>query len=481
MADPDYNLYWGEIHTHTFCYGPEPYGTIEDAAGIARSHLDFWATAEHYNYVKGQKHHPFFDWGRISRVIRESYAPGKFVTFPGFEFVGEDGDYNLYFAGDISFLPEIQDYQSLFALAKKESAIAIPHHTGYKVGCRGMRWDWFEPSIMPLVEIFSMHGSSEDDRGAFPLDIPWMGPREAGGTVLKGLLQGHIFGFIASSDGHNAYPGSYKMGLAAVYAKDLTRESIWSAFRARRTYAVTGDRIKLKFEINGRPMGSILPLTRNRNLSITADGLDALDRIEIIKNGRIILRDNASLNPDFDSSRSGRFKIRIEWGWGPAEPWQAEGELAVREGSIVSCVPCFGPPGPNRLLSASDGTVKWGSRTVGRSIFDWRIGRYAREGTNSVVFNIRGDGRTVLELRLNQRRFCYSLAELMDGSRVELMGDWNEQKVKFHQPVPENQYHKSLTVTDTAGNGSDRDFYYVRITQANGQMAWSSPVWVEGK
>jgi len=97
------------------------------------------------------------------------------------------------------------------------------------------------------------------------------------------------------------------------------------------------------------------------------------------------------------------------------------------------------------------------------------------------IENIRGDGKTVLELRLKDRGFNYSLAELMQGSRVELMAGWNEQKVKFYQPVSESQYFQSFTFTDTAARGCGRDFYYVRVTQANGQMAWSSPVWVEGK
>ena len=29
-----------------------------------------------------------------------------------------------------------------------------------------------------------------------------------------------------------------------------------------------------------------------------------------------------------------------------------------------------------------------------------------------------------------------------------------------------------------ARNATDSDWYYVRVTQHNGQMAWSSPIWV---
>ena len=35
-----------------------------------------------------------------------------------------------------------------------------------------------------------------------------------------------------------------------------------------------------------------------------------------------------------------------------------------------------------------------------------------------------------------------------------------------------------FTRSDRA-EGATNDFYIVRVTQMNGQMAWSSPVWVE--
>ena len=36
-----YNLYWGEMHTHTYCGLPVPFGPVEEATKIARTHLDF--------------------------------------------------------------------------------------------------------------------------------------------------------------------------------------------------------------------------------------------------------------------------------------------------------------------------------------------------------------------------------------------------------------------------------------------------------
>jgi len=69
------NTYWGELHTHTFCCDGR-WGTIEEAAAIARQHLDFWAPAEHAN-------HEIFDWERSCRVTVGMNEPGRFVTRPG--------------------------------------------------------------------------------------------------------------------------------------------------------------------------------------------------------------------------------------------------------------------------------------------------------------------------------------------------------------------------------------------------------------
>lgn len=32
---------------------------------------------------------------------------------------------------------------------------------------------------------------------------------------------------------------------------------------------------------------------------------------------------------------------------------------------------------------------------------------------------------------------------------------------------------------EDASSGSPTDFYFVRVTQADGELAWSSPVWVD--
>ena len=46
-----------------------------------------------------------------------------------------------------------------------------------------------------------------------------------------------------------------------------------------------------------------------------------------------------------------------------------------------------------------------------------------------------------------------------------------------HRAVPESLYALTGTYALDAGVGED-SFYYLRVTQENGQMAWSCPIWV---
>ena len=49
----------------------------------------------------------------------------------------------------------------------------MPHHLSYKQGRRGVNWDIFEEGVSPVVELYSMHGCSENDQAEYPFCIPW--------------------------------------------------------------------------------------------------------------------------------------------------------------------------------------------------------------------------------------------------------------------------------------------------------------------
>ena len=127
----------------------------------------------------------------------------------------------------------------------------------------------------------------------------------------------------------------------ACLAKELTRESLWEAFTSRRVYGVTGDRIKLDFTVNDAPMGSTVRVDGKRRIRVAVECSDALDRIEILRNGQVIAthchQGTWSLPQPGQTSR---FKMRVEAGWGPRpnelslQPKKWAGELTVEGGRI---------------------------------------------------------------------------------------------------------------------------------------------------
>ncbi|MFQ6098381.1 MAG: DUF3604 domain-containing protein, partial [Armatimonadota bacterium] len=377
------------------------------------------------------------------------------------------------------------DFQGLdhyFEYARETGAILVPHHIGYKVGARGMNWNLFDESLMPLVEIFSMHGCSERDGGPFAMDLGWMGPRESGGCAVEGLRRGKRFGFIASSDGHNAYPGAYPIGLVAAFADDLTRDAIWDALCSRRTYAVTGDRIELDVSLNGALMGSVVEPAAQRHIHIRVKALDAIEQIDVVKNGSVVGRHTGSETP-VNESRMDRFVVRIGWGWGGGmpEPLRWEGLLRVNDGEIASVAPCFGPPAPDEIMRQDEREVEWRSTTAGYNPA-WQTNRYRVGGDCSLVVEVKGDRATRLDIAINGKMLAYDAGDLLHNSHVELMGGPFGAKVKVYRAVPAQQYDIELAFEDVDTPGkADADWYYVRVRQSNGQMAWSSPIWVEAE
>jgi hypothetical protein len=462
--------YWGELHTHTFCCDGR-WGSIEEAAAIAREHLDFWAPAEHHN-------HELFDWERCCRVTAGANDPGRFVALPGFEVGTINGDFNAYFQEEGAPAYRSDDLLAFFEIVRRHGGIVVPHHTGYKVGCRGMQWErYFQQDITPLLEVFSMHGASERDGGPYPLDLGWMGPRESGGCALAGLQKGHRFGFVASCDGHNGYPGAYGMGLTGIKAAELTRPEVFSALRERRTWAVTGDRIDIvDFQVNGRPMGAEVPAGPTE-VRFEIEGLDTLDTVDVIKNGQIVRRFGA-----WEERRpaSGRYVARVCCGWGaPGQktPWQ--GQIEVRDGTLRRVSPILGPPAPDHYTVAGN-RIDFSLLTAGYSA-DWWSNRYRCGGECGFAMVMDGDPATRLDLDVNGLRLERRLGELLQESQIHFLpdaaGQQSSAKLKLDKVIPECSFRMRKEFRENLAPG---DFLYLRIRQDNGQMAWTSPVFATG-
>ncbi len=514
MNQKRYNLYWGDMHTNI---SPKRVGMLRKILRAARKHLDFMAVT-YYPFIwytkNGLKiescgHRARFDedWKTVQRIVAEENSPGEFVTFLGYEWHGDRrryGDHNVYYLNDYSPLDSSETLPQLYENLRRTKGIAIPHHTGYQVGERGKDWNFYDEDLSPFVEIYSAHGSSEGCDTPIPMESNMdMGPRVSGGTVQDGLKRGYRIGIIASGDNRD-FPGVWGNGLAAVYAEQLTRESIWEAFINRRVYGVTGDRIKLNFYVDGHMMGEIFK-TKNEEVEIEVDvtGSHAIDRIEIIKNGTVAYTYCHSGRWRIpDTSDPIRAKLRIECGWGPngifgfkkAKPKVWNGTLEVEEGRIVSLEPCFTDFG-QEIKSLSNDRCEWILTTKPR------VSGGGRTATQGLIFEIEAAPQSIVRIKVKpQIEVEFTLKEAMETSRVIALLDeaertiyeefslspedvenkdtfWhNAFKMKIHKAIPREGYKANLKFRDRLEDG--RCYYYVRVSQLNRQMAWSSPIWI---
>lgn len=496
------NVYYGDLHSHCHQVG-YGYGSVEEAYRNARTQLDFASVTAHAVWpdlpvgeprLAGtvQYHQEGFRraaaaWPAFRELTEAANQPGRFVAIPSFEWHSRRyGDHNIYFNGPAGDIIPAADLVELRTTLRRLQAggldcLLLPHHIGYRQGYRGLSWPDFSAEFSPVVEMFSMHGQAESDDAPYPY-LHTMGPRDERSTVQYGLAQGHIFGLIGSTDHHSAFPGSHGFGRVAVWAESLSREAIWQAIRARRTYALTGDRIALTFALNGQPLGSVLPATPEREISLGVVGGGALDFVELLHNNRPIQRWSATDEPVDDGPQP--VKVWLEVGWAEKDEfvdWQVE--LAVQGGELLAVEPRFRGPDIVAPKGEAPPAVTFSSwsqpapHQVRFSTQTWGNPTIFTPATQGLCLEISGDDQTTIAGRINQQPISLSLAELRTGARTGYLGGFLSPAYCFHRAVPRSEYRWQHTFQHQAP-GPGRDWYYLRVCQKNGQWAWSSPIWV---
>ncbi len=497
-----YQIYWGDLHSHcSVSYGE---GTVQQALKRARGQLDFCSITGHAFWpdmpTDRQRYGQIIDYhnegfSRLARnwdtLVREQAAatrPGQFVVFPSYEWHSlKYGDHNVYGCGPEMPLRDAADLPALRAMMRESGAIAVPHHIGYAAGYRGIDWRHFREETSPLVEIYSLHGCSESEDAPYPM-LHDMGPRDAGSTAEAGWAAGHRFGIIASTDHHGGYPGSFGDGRVAVLAKELTRESLWEAFLARRVYAVTGDKIDARMFVDDAWFGSVIQSKGTRRIRVDVRGADALDRVEVLKNGKVIRRLFADPLPA--PREQGKYRLRITWGWGRKnEPVRWQSRLSLSDGVITHVEPCFSgqaviaPKGvaghtesadeedlPHEIIERGERSCVWRSLTVGNIST-----RHPTTQALSLELEASLDARLTVET--NGQRYVHTLAELLHAGRSHYLRGWLSEAIRIGPLVPLEECKLQAEFDDDPAQSVD--IYRLRVAQRNGQWAWLTPIWVE--
>ena len=299
---PPYLIYWGDMHSHTRRSGADGSGREVDAYEYARriSGLEFYAMSDHsageelLNDFAQELWTP--GWPAYRALVEKYDAPGEFATLLGYEisFDSPFGHHNVYFRHNQGPLPVISmDFTSLpevWKMLRPGEALTTPHHAMKMPPV--VEWGATDdPRFRRNLEIYSAHGLSEVYDPNHPLAFeqsPFTNPASTtrtGMSAQRAWEEGFELSTTASSDDHRAHPGQPQQVITAVRATALTREAIFDALYARRTYATTGVRIILDFDVNGVPMGNRLTWDGRSPLRLHARaiGTDVIDRVEVFR------------------------------------------------------------------------------------------------------------------------------------------------------------------------------------------------------
>lgn len=309
---PAERLYWGDMHCQT--YFSDGLRCPEELFAFARheAFLDIFGLADHSEWITDRQ------WEYFVGVTNDCHDPEAFVTLIGQEWTSAQyGHRNLHFPGDSapcvrSNHPTDGELDRLYAIARAEGALAIPHHSANVT----MGVDWtrgHDPQVERLVEIASVWGSSERPAAAGntrPLRV--LGGEKQGQHVVDALRLGRRYGLVGGGDTHDGRPGDelhsrqelpedyrklWRQGIMGVWARELTRESVFAALWNRRVFATTNVRTLVRFSVCGQPMGSEVRHRGVRPLALQVAGQSPLARVDLVRNGEDLI----TLYPDGDS------------------------------------------------------------------------------------------------------------------------------------------------------------------------------------
>lgn len=481
QEQPLQRIYWGETHGHSgFAEGQ---GTAEAFYRFGRddARLDFLTHSEHDIWMDDR------EWETMRENVEHFTVPGEFIAFLGYEWTvraTSGGHHNVLFrtprgrsrvSVHTAHVPS-ELYRRLEIANDPEDVLIIPQ------AHQAADWRVSDPRMERLVEIMSMHGTFEWFARAY-------------------LRHGHEVGFIAASDDHLSHPGyvtplvsglAQRGGLAAVLAPEKSVDAIFDALRAKRTYATTGQRIILDVELNGAAMGSRTRFAAERRIRGSVMGTAPIDSVSVVKNQQQVW------SRSFLDQKEGPAHTVAVGFWSQADPgmrdnprgWRIwQGTISVRGAPVTGVsAPSFG----NRLSQFASIDPSHPNRVNFRT--------FTRGSSSAVLLELAEAGPgTRIEIELEPTieqptaPSLYRQAAQIPGEKIEFaLSDLVDGRASRSLPV--ERFEDRVTLRRIAREGPlDREFefvdqdpvgqgdsYYVRVTQLDGGIAWSSPVWVGG-
>ena len=292
-SDGEYKLYWADTHVHSYL-SPDAEGEPDELILFARdiAQLDAMAMVDndyypHKEFMEGE-------WKVQNAFAKLFTKKDKFVVFPGYEYTYHDENianqfnhrYVLYpREGGKIFRRTDKGSKTIAELSDKladTNALMFAHHTSWELS--GKPWD-------QNVEVCSS----------------WRVCIEEKDFVLKRLMAGDRFSFIGSSDTHRAVPG-LGGALTGIYAKELTPEALFDAYKNHRTIATQGRKTFISLQVGDAFIGEEAIISGDPIINIWVESDVPLEFVELIRDGEAIktIEDRSSkLKFDFTDKTAG--------------------------------------------------------------------------------------------------------------------------------------------------------------------------------
>ena len=428
-------------------------------------------------------------WQKLNRLTAEFDVPGRFVCLPGYEWSGNTGmggDRNIFFRregrpirrsshilvqGETS-TDAVYTADALFGVLEGEDAVVIAH-----VGGRYADLNYAHDGLLErAVEVHSTWGTFE-----------WL--------LHDAFAKGYRVGVVCHSDDHKGRPGATRPGastfgaiggLTCYFMPELTRDALFEALRKRRHYGTTGTRLFVdlrgsfdqavtgfsedpqlapaqEFAVREARMGDIIrPGGAPMQLSAEVIGTAPVELVEVLHGTRVV----QAVRP-YAAADLGR-RVRVLWqgaeyrGRGRETVWQ--GRLTIAGNRIARFTPVnFLNPERQVRETTPGSALAWTSVTTGNLA--------------GVDIWLDEAGRGTLSIETNVVSGTVDLAALTDNTVVFEGGGLGRRLSVYRLPEADWSRHVKLDHTVSFPGGADLPVY-LRVTQADGHQAWSSPIYL---
>jgi len=255
-----YAFYWGDIHAHTSYsdggwYPNEVYRYARDTAK-----LDFFAVTDHEEIMTQDA------YADIVAQAESFDERGRFVALYGVERSNDDIGHLCYYMSPARLLPT--DLTAFYRAMEVQGILGHFNHPWKN----GAPEEWHN-------DFQDFRYSPEGDRSMAMVEVRSRSEEEC---YIAMLDNGWHVGAAGDVDAHAPGWGQGPTW-TVVLAKELTREGILEAMRARRTYSTADRNMKLEFTLDGEDMGARISRPAGRyEFSISVDDPDEADVVESV-------------------------------------------------------------------------------------------------------------------------------------------------------------------------------------------------------